>query len=233
MGKPIRAQRRGKGSSVYVSPSHRHRGGVKNPKVKEAKAVVKYLDDDPGRTAPIAVVAFEDGHHENMIASEGMFEGQEIDIGPESPIISGNVLPLNKIPEGTPIYNIESKPGDGGKFARAAGTMAIVVSHGKKVTVKLPSERFIHLPPTCKAVVGVVAGAGRKERPFAKAGKVFHARRSRAREHFRVKGIAMNPVNHPHGGGGHPHVGVPSTVSRHAPPGRKVGRLSPKKKGRK
>ncbi|MCK4717397.1 MAG: 50S ribosomal protein L2, partial [Thermoplasmata archaeon] len=64
---------------------------------------------------------------------------------------------------------------------------------------------------------------------FAKAGKVFHARRSRAREHFRVKGVAMSPVNHPHGGGGHPHVGVPSTVSVHAPPGRKVGRLSPKR----
>ncbi|MDG6220800.1 MAG: 50S ribosomal protein L2 [Candidatus Thermoplasmatota archaeon] len=234
MGKPLRTQRRGKGSSAYTSPSHRHRGGVTTPRANETKGVVKYLDDDPGRTAPIAIVEYDDGKKANVLAAEGMFEGQELEVGPDSPIATGNTLPLGKIPEGTQIHNIESKPGDGGKFVKAAGTSAMVVSQGEKTTVKLPSEKFMSLNPNCRAVIGIVAGAGRQDRPFAKAGKVFHARRSRAREHFRVRGIAMNPVNHPHGGGGHPHVGTASTVSAHTPPGRKVGRLSSKKKkGRK
>ncbi|MCD6461223.1 MAG: 50S ribosomal protein L2 [Thermoplasmata archaeon] len=233
MGKPIRSQRRGKGGHVYRSPSHRHRGGVRNPRAPQGLGVVVKLDDDPGRTAPLAVIRLENGERYNIPAAEGMYEGQKVEIGPAAPISVGNVLPVGMIPEGTAIYNIELLPGDGGKIARAAGTYGVVVSHGEKTVVQLPSERYLHLHNDCRAVVGVIAGSGRKERPFGKAGKVYHALRSRAKEHVKVRGIAMNPVNHPHGGGGHQHVGTPSTVSRHAPPGRKVGRLSPKKKRRK
>jgi large subunit ribosomal protein L2 len=81
--------------------------------------------------------------------------------------------------------------------------------------------------------VGIVAGGGRGDKPFGKSGKKYHALKSKAKMHFKVSGVAMNPVDHPHGGGAHKHVGKPSTVSRNAPPGRKVGRLSPKKKSRK
>ncbi|MCK4718149.1 MAG: 50S ribosomal protein L2, partial [Thermoplasmata archaeon] len=160
MGKPLRTQRRGKGGPGYTSPSHRHRGGVKTPRVDVATGTVKMLDDDPGRTAPIAVVEYEDGKKENMLAAEGMHEGQEVHVGPDSPIVSGNTLPIGKIPEGTPVHNVEGQPGDGGKFARAAGTSAIIVSQGEKTVIKLPSERFMSLPPACRAVVGVVAGTG-------------------------------------------------------------------------
>ncbi len=230
MGRPIIPQRRGKGGPVFRSPSHRHRGGVRHPRVREAVGIVKKLDDDPGRTAPIAVVRLENGETFNMIAAEGMYEGQRIEIGPTAPIAVGNLLPVGVIPEGTPVYSVELQPGDGGKLARAAGSYATIVSHGEKTTIKLPSETYIHVPNECRAVVGVVAGSGRDERPFAKAGKVYHAYRSRAKSHIKVRGVAMNPVDHPHGGGSHQHVGRPSTVSRNAPPGRKVGRLSPKKK---
>ena len=95
-----------------------------------------------------------------------------------------------------------------------------------------PARVFKTINPSCKATVGLVAAGGRGEKPFTKAGKKFYAYQSKAKRYFKVKGIAMNAVNHPHGGGGHPHVGKPSTVGRNAPPGRKVGRLSPQKKRR-
>ena len=104
-----------------------------------------------------------------------------------------------------------------------------------KTVIKLPSGAFKSLPPACMASIGVVAGGGRTEKPFAKAGKKFHAYRSIAKTYLRVRGVAMAPVNHPHGGGSHQHVGRPSTVGSDAWPGQKVGRFSPqrKKKGRR
>jgi len=94
----------------------------------------------------------------------------------------------------------------------------------------MPSGSFKTFDPRCRASLGVVAGGGQKEKPFGKAGNKFHAYRSKSKANFKVKGLAMNAVDHPHGGGGHPHVGKPSTVSRNASPGRKVGRLSPKRR---
>ena len=165
-----------------------------------------------------------------MLAHLGMYEGEEIEIGAGAKIKPGNVVPLGMIPEGIPIYNIEAQPGDGGKFVRSGGSSAQVVSHGEMTTVQMPSGEYKSFNPRCRAVVGIVAGGGRREKPMLKAGKKYHALQSRAKKHIKVKGVAMNAVSHPHGGGHHRHVGRPSTVSKHAPPGRKVGRLSPKKK---
>ncbi len=128
------------------------------------------------------------------------------------------------------MYNIEGKPGDGGKFVRTAGTAGTLVSRGEKVVVLMPSGSFKTFDPRCKAAIGVVAGGGQKDKPFGKSGNKFHAYTSKAKAYFKVRGVAMNPVDHPHGGGSHQHVGRPSTVSRNASPGRKVGRLSPKKR---
>jgi large subunit ribosomal protein L2 len=236
MGKRLKTQRRGKGS-IYRSPSHRHRsgsGGIKYINTRDTmKGRVKELRHDPGRTAPLAKVVMEDGKRTWVIANEGLTVEQEVMQGNDVPMEPGNVLPLSEIPEGTKIYNIEVQPGDGGKLVRAGGTYAMVVSHGVKTTVQLPSGQFKPFEPGCKATIGTVAGGGRKDKPLIKAGKHWHATRSRARKFPTVSGVAMNPVNHPHGGGAHQHVGKPSTVSRHAPPGRKVGRLSSKKKTRK
>ena len=240
MGKRIIAQRRGRVGGPYGSPSHRHksgRDGIKYLSVKQAKGQVTELIHDPGRTAPVVKVKLTSGEHQGqnhiMLAPEGMAIDREISIGEGSMIASGNVLPLHSIPEGTPIYNIESQPGDGGKFVRAGGTVATLVSHGAKTIVQLPSGQFKPFNPDCRATIGVVAGGGRKEKPYARAGKKYHSFQSRAKKYPRVSGVAMNPVDHPHGGGAHQHVGKSSSVSKHAPPGRKVGRISPKKRKKK
>ncbi len=240
MGKRIGAQRRGRATGVYTSPSHRHKGGkdgIKYPPINHAKGKVVELLHDPGRSAPLAKAELTSGEKLGrkfkFIAPEGLSINQDISIGDRGDIGPGNILQLHEIPEGTPVYNIESQPGDGGKFVRAGGTMASIVSHGTKTIVQLPSGQFKPFNPNCRATIGVVAGGGRKEKPFMRAGKKFNALRSRGTKYPRVSGVAMNPVDHPHGGGSHQHVGKPSTVSKHAPPGRKVGRLSPKKKKKK
>ena len=228
MGKNLRNQRRGRGTSpTYRSPSHRHLGPALTP-TGVADGVVLEIRHAPGHTAPLARVQF--GVQEVlMIAPDGLQVGQAITVGGAN-IDRGNSLPLREIPEGTLIYNIESLPGDGGRYVRAAGTTAVVVAHGERTVVKLPSGQFRTFNPECRATVGVVAGAGRGEKPFAKAGKKVLGYASIAKAPFKVRGVAMNPVNHPHGGGSHQHVGRPSTVGYGAPPGRKVGRLSPKPK---
>lgn len=229
MGKRIRAQRKGKGG-IYSSPSHRYRGKASHPKIDRGSGKVKSIAHDPGRTAPVAEVNFDKNEKGLIIAPLDLAEEQNIEVGEEATLKVGNILPLGRIPEGTFIHNIELKPGDGGKLVRAAGTSAMVVSQGNKTVIQLPSGRFKTLDLRCRASIGIVAGGGHKEKPLAKAGKKFHIYRSKPKRFPIVKGVSMNPVNHPHGGGGHPHVGRPSTVSKHAPPGKKVGRLSSRKR---
>lgn len=232
MGKNLRQQRRGRGGSVYRSPSHKHAGPVKYPPINNGAGRIVDFIHAPGRNCPLARVMVNDEMIQ-MIAAEGMQVGQEVSIGDGVPIITGNVTYLANIPEGTMVYNIEGKPGDGGKFVRTPGTYATVVSRGKKVVLQMPSGEFKTFDAKCRASIGIVAGGGHKEKPFGKAGAKFHAYRSKAKAYFKVRGVAMNAVDHPHGGGSHQHVGKPSTVSRNAPPGRKVGHLAPKKKRRK
>lgn len=233
MGKRLRGQRRGRGS-VYLSPGHRHKSGIygiKYPNVREViEGRVIHLIHDPGRTAPLAAIKLENGRNTLAIASQGLKVNQIVKVGSNVELQSGNTLPVSQIPEGTSIYNIEANPGDGGKFVRAAGTTATIVSHGAQTVIQMPSGQFKTFNPNCRATIGVVAGSGRREKPFVKAGKRWHALRSRAQMYPTVRGVAMNPVNHPHGGGSHQHVGKPSTVPVGAPPGRKVGRFSPRHK---
>ena len=232
MGKRLIQQRRGRGGSQYRSPSHRHLGEVHHPKVQSGTGRVIDLVHAPGRTSPLAEVVIGESKS-YILAAEGMKVGQEIKVDETAKIVPGNIMPLASMPEGTLIHNIEGHPGDGGKYIRTAGSTGTVVSRGDKVVVMMPSGSFKSFDPRCRAAVGVVAGGGRQEKPYGKAGKKYHALRSRSKANFKVRGVAMNPVDHPHGGGAHQHVGKPSTVSRNAPPGRKVGRLSPKKKSRK
>jgi large subunit ribosomal protein L2 len=236
MGKRILAQRKGKGRQ-FRSPSHRHRsgvGGVAYPPADEDVGRVLDIAHDPGRSAPLAKVEFMNSGERWFIAGEGLQVGQQLQLGKSAPVAAGNVLPLAKIPIGARIYNIEGRPGDGGKFARSAGTAAVVVSQGAQVIIQFASGQFKSLQPMCRATIGRPAGGGRGIKPWAKAGKKVHAARPRARAYPKVGGVSMNPVDHPHGGGAHKHVGRPSTVSPGTPPGAKVGRLSPQpKKGRR
>ena len=231
MGKHLRQQRRGRGfSSVYSSPSHRHVAPIRLPMV-EGEGVVMDLLHAPGRSAPLARVLF--GKEEVLvIAPDGLTTGQTVTVGLIN-VDRGNTMMIGQIPEGTLIHNIEARPGDGGKLVRAAGTTALVVTQGDHTVIRLPSGAFKELDPKCRATIGVISGGGRRDKPLYKAGKSVNAYRSLAKAPFKVRGVAMNSVDHPHGGGAHQHVGRPSTVSRNAPPGRKVGRLSPQRKRRK
>ena len=232
MGKRILQRRRGKGRQ-FTSPSHRHKGGpggVKYPAPQDDAGQVTDIIHDPGRTAPLLQVTFAKAGETVLIAPEGYQVGQTIQVGNSAPVASGNVLPLIKIPIGARVFNIEGRPGDGGRFARSAGSSGVVVSQGAQVIVQFSSGAFKSLDPLCRATLGRPAGGGRSIKPWTKAGKKWHGVRSSAKVYPRVRGVAMNPVDHPHGGGAHQHVGRPSTVSSGTPPGAKVGRLSPQKR---
>ncbi len=232
MGKRILVRRRGKGRQ-FRSPSHRHKGGpggVKYPAPADDAGPIIDIIHDPGRTAPLLKVDFAKAGERLMIAPEGSQVGQTVQLGNAAPVAAGNVLPLIKIPIGARIFAVEARPGDGGRFARAAGSSGVVVSQGAQVIVQFASGQFKALDPLCRATLGRPAGGGRSIKPWTKAGKKWHGSRSRARVFPTVRGVAMNPVDHPHGGGAHQHVGRPSTVSTSSPPGAKVGRLSPQKR---
>jgi large subunit ribosomal protein L2 len=174
----------------------------------------------------VAEVLAPEGSTVRILATAGLATGDTVAFQ-EGNLDRGSILPLAKIPDGTLVSNLEVKPFDGGRLVRVAGASALVVAHsGSDVTVQLPSGAFKLLLATCRAQVGAVGGGGRKERPIIKAGKKYWATRTLARQPFKVRGVAMNPVNHPFGGGAHQHVGRPSTVSSGTWPGAKVGRFS-------
>jgi large subunit ribosomal protein L2 len=236
MGKKLIQQRRGRVNGRYGVPSHRFRGDIRySRETPKNEGVVKEILHDPGRSTPLASVKFENKKEMLFLAPEGIAVGDKIKFtNDKSEISVGNVLPLGAIPEGAPVYNIELSPGDGGKLVRAGGSTAIIVAHEKTKTVlQLPSGQFKTIESQCRATIGVAAGGGRKDKPFLKAGKKYHAFRTRGRPYPVVRGVAMNPVDHPHGGGSHQHVGKPSSIKRGSPPGTMVGNIAPRRTGRK
>ena len=235
MGKNLIQQRRGRGKGRYTVPSHKFRGKIKYDNNREMKGTVEEIIHDPGRTSPIAKIKLKNNKKMLVLATEGIEIGREIKFTDNKENCEiGNVLSIGTIPEGFPIYNIEITPGDGGKLVRAGGSGATVASHDlKKTVIKLPSGQFKTLDSSCRATVGIPAGGGRKDKPFLKAGKKFIAHRKKGKQYPIVRGVAMCAVSHPHGGGGHQHVGQQSSISRGASPGRKVGNIAPKRTGRK
>lgn len=229
MGKRLRTQRRGKGGPNYRSPSFSHVSPGRLPSVRSGQGVITDIIHAPGRTTPLMQIRF-DGVEEYTIAPEGCAVDQRIEIGPSATVGRGNVMPVGSIPEGTYVFNLEVHPGDGGKLVRSAGAAAVVIGHDALTTIQLPSGELKRVDNQCYAMIGVPAGGGRIDRPLAKAGKKFHTFKRRAKSYIHVSGVAMNPINHPFGGGSHQHVGRPSTVGRGARPGQKVGRLSRKRR---
>jgi len=232
MGKRIRAQRRGSSPKNKVR-SHRFPGANRIPRRNDEVAEVTELIHSPVHTAPLAKIRFEDGEEGFVAATEGMSVGQSISFGDKVSLRPGNVTTLSNIPEGTPICNVECRPGDGGKFARSGGNNALLETRmGDKVRVKLPSGSLKDLPARCRATIGILAGHGRTEKPLMKAGAAFYRAKARGKLYPTVSGVAMNPVDHPHGGGNHQAVHGPNSVSRNAPPGQKVGHIAPSRTGR-
>lgn len=234
MGKNIIQQARGKGSLTYTAPSFRYKGKPIHPISKEVSGEVVDLIHCQGHTAPLAHISYQDGTEGLIIASESLTVGQKIEVGGKREIKPSNILPLKDIPEGTFIHNIELIPGDGGKFVRASGTFAKIT--GRKdntVTVILPSKKIKVFNENCRASIGIIAGGGRTEKPFLKAGKMMHKMRATNKLYPRSSAASVNAVDHPFGNKHSSRKSKARPISRNAPPGRKVGMIAARRTGRK
>ena len=235
MGKRIKVQRRGRGTPVFQAA---HSGKISQARYPKASSeslhgVVKDIVHEAGRGAPLALIELSNGESFYCAAPEGAHVDQEIVVGPDAPLKVGNILPLSKVPEGTLVNNIELKPGDGGKIARASGGFATVIAHNlSKTVIKLPSKRSIQVSGDSLATIGVVSGGGRLEKPRLKAGEVFHAAQANNKVYPTAHGVKMTAASHPHGGGRHRRPGKSTTVGRRSPPGAKVGLIAARVSGR-
>lgn len=244
MGRVIRSQRKGHGGIFKAHTKHR-KGAAQLRALDFAerhgyiRGVVREIIHDPGRGAPLAKVEFKDQYAykkrvATFIATEGMYTGQFVFCGKKATLTVGNVLPLESMPEGTIICNIEEHAGDRGALARTSGNYATVIGHNVDdgtTRVKLPSGAKKVVASNCRAAIGIVAGGGRMDKPLLKAGRAYHKYKAKRNCWPVTRGVAMNPVDHPHGGGNHQHVGHATTVSRFAPPGKKVGLIAARRTG--
>merc|ERR1711907_387930 len=244
MGRSIKSQRRA-ASSIFSSRSHSKKGASKlrNLDFSERNAyirgIVRGIFHDPGRGAAIAKVAFR--HHLNykhqtsiIIAVDGIYSGQLIYAGRRAKIAIGNILPLGMLPEGTLVCNLEQTVGDRGCLVRSSGNYAVIVAHNPENNIsriKMPSGLKKTINSRCRAVIGQISGSGRIEKPKLKAGVSFLHKLAKRKNWPRSRGVAMNPVDHPHGGGNHQHIGHSATVLRRAVPGQKVGLIAARRSG--
>ena len=204
------------------------------PRVDGIVGEVVELVHSPVHTAPLARLKLPDGETHLVVATEGISIGSSVAIGNDAALRPGNITSIANIPEGTAINNLEIRPGDGGKIARTAGNSAHIEAHldNGRVRVRLPSGVTKEMVGTCRATIGVLSGHGRGEMPLRTAGAAFYKAKARGKLFPHVSGVAMNPVDHPHGGGNHQAVHGPNSVARGTSPGAKVGNIAPSRTGR-
>jgi large subunit ribosomal protein L2 len=160
-------------------------------------ATVATIEYDPNRSSRIALLHYKDGEKRYILQPAGLKVGMTVSSGPEADILVGNALPLKNIPAGTVVHNIELRPGKGAQMARSAGTQAQLVSReGDTALLKLPSGETRRVPVECMATIGVVGNSDHENQALGKAGR---SRWLGKMPHNR--GVSMNPVDHPHGGG--------------------------------
>lgn len=184
----------------------RHRGGGHKRRYriidfKRAKhgivAHVETIEYDPNRSANIALLKYADGERRYILAPVGLKVGDPIESGEAVEIRPGNAMPLQKIPLGSFVHNIEMKPGKGGQIARGAGTAAQLMARERGFAIlRLPSKEVRMVPQACFATIGQVGNTDHENITWGKAGRIRHLGRRPS-----VRGVAMNPVDHPHGGG--------------------------------
>ena len=185
----------------------RHRGGGSRRKYRiidfkrnrkdGIPATVIGIEYDPNRTANIALICYADGEKSYIIAPQGLTDGMKVMNGPEAEVKVGNGLPLENIPVGTQVHNVELHPGKGGQMVRSAGNSAqLMAKEGKYATLRLPSGEMRMVPIVCRATIGVVGNADHNLIKIGKAGRKRHMGIRPT-----VRGSVMNPNDHPHGGG--------------------------------
>lgn len=202
----LRPKRRCSGRNNHGVITVRHRGGghkrqyrlIDFRRYKDGiPAKVDSIQYDPNRTARIALLHFVDGTKRYIVAPEGLKEGMVLMTGAAAEPKLGNCLPLSSIPLGTEVHNIELRPGRGGVFCRSAGAKAVLVAReGDWAQLTMPSGEIRRLPAACRAVIGVVGNSDHMNIVLGKAGRVRWMGRRPT-----VRGTAMNPIDHPHGGG--------------------------------
>ncbi|GCA62312.1 ribosomal protein L2 [Kipferlia bialata] len=245
MGRRIRVQRKGRGS-IFQAHTTGRRGAPMlrtidaGEKKGYVKGVVREIMHDKGRGAPLVKVQYRDMRKfgksdELMVAVEGMYVGQPIYSGKKAELHVGNVMPIGQVPEGTYVANIEAKVGDRGVLARTSGTYATVISHNtdtNRTRIRLPSGDKKVVVSTCRAMIGIIAGGGRTDKPMLKAGNAFYKYKAKRNCWPVMRGVAMNPVDHPYGGGNHQHIGFGSCTNRNAVAGQKIGLIAARQSGR-
>lgn len=199
-------KRRTGGRNCYGCLTSRSRGGGHRKLLRDivfgqeklnVPGIVETLEYDPNRSAFIALVLYRDGDRRYLLAPQGLGKGQRVFTAPKTPLKTGNRLVLKNIPVGMQVYNIELFPGKGGQIVRAAGSSAQILAHeGGFAHVLLPSREIRRIHEGAFASLGVVSNPEWSSVTFGKAGRSrWHGRRPH------VRGTAMNPVDHPHGGG--------------------------------
>lgn len=207
------------GRNSYGRITIRHRGGGNKPKYRiidykrdktDMKATVDSIQYDPNRSAYIALLIYEDGEKKYILAPQNLKAGDVVISSTTADIKPGNTLPISNIPVGTIIHNIELYPGKGGQLVRAAGNMAQLMSkEGTMGQVRLPSGEVRYIRLECKATIGQLGNIDHENVNYGKAGRIRHMGWRPT-----VRGVVMNPVDHPHGGGeGKSPIGRPSPVT--------------------
>ncbi|MDR0220039.1 MAG: 50S ribosomal protein L2 [Lachnospiraceae bacterium] len=197
-------RRAGRNNQGRITVRHRGGGAKRQYRIIDFKrnkdgipATVFGIEYDPNRSANIALLAYADGEKRYIIAPEGLTDGMKVMNGPEAEVRLGNCLPLEKIPVGTQVHNIELTPGKGGQMVRSAGTSAqLMAKEGKYATLRLPSGEMRMVPSGCRASIGVVGNGDHNLINIGKAGRKRHMGWRPT-----VRGSVMNPNDHPHGGG--------------------------------
>ncbi len=212
-------QRKSGGRNAQGKITVRHIGGGNRRKYRiidfkrnkdGIPATVKTIEYDPNRSANIALLFYKDGTKKYILAPVGLKVGDVVVSGPTADIKVGNALQLKDIPVGTMVHNIEMQPGKGGQIARAAGMSAQIMARDEKyVTIKMPSGEMRYILASCKATIGQV---GNLEHEIIRIGKAGKTRYLGIRP--TVRGVVMNPCDHPHGGGeGKSPIGMPGPVT--------------------
>jgi large subunit ribosomal protein L2 len=231
MGKNLTQQARGRGGPSFTAPSFRYLGEAR---VKHGVSSAEIIDivKSQGNLAPLLEVKYNDGTAGLMIAPEGVRTGQVLQVGEGATVELGNTLFLRDVPEGTLVFNIEGMPGDGGKYCRTSGTFGKVISKTEKaISILLPSKKIKEFNLNCRATLGISAAAGRKDKPFLKAGTMAHYRNARKKRYPHMSGSAQNAVDHPFGNKRSSRKSKARPAPKNAPPGRNVGYIRPSRTG--
>lgn len=204
----------GRNTNGHITSRHRGGGHKRFYRIIDFKrdkigieARVTAIEYDPNRSARIALLMYKDGEKRYMIAPDGLKVGERVVSGPEADVKLGNAMPLANVPVGTFVHNIEMRPGKGGQLARSAGvSVQVMAKEGKLAQLRLPSGEIRNVPSVCFATIGIVSNIEHENISVGKAGR---SRWLGIRPQSR--GVVMNPVDHPHGGGegkspqGNPH----------------------------